>query len=82
MQPVEPPGRIIDHAKEAKFGVARIIILNPETNAVGRNRVLEFGGRLSRNDRVECIMCRASLDKETIAEGNKLCSCPGFEKAG
>lgn len=81
-QPVESLFRIIDNAKEIKFGVARITALKQETNVVGRNRMPEFGGQLSRNARVECIVYRGSIDEETITEENKFCGGLGFEKGG
>jgi hypothetical protein len=81
-QPVEPLFYIVDDAKKIKLGPTMIMILKPRTNMAGRIRMLELGGQPARNARVECIVCKASLDEETIAQENRFRGGLGFEKAG
>jgi hypothetical protein len=71
-QRIESPFRIIDDTEEIWFGVTRTIASKPETNAVSRNRILEFGGQLSRTAAVECILYIVSRDEEVFAEENTL----------
>jgi hypothetical protein len=82
VQPVKSPSRIINYPKETKSGATRIIEWKPGTNVVRRSTVLEFGRRVARNVRVECIVYTTCLDEEIVAEGNKFRCGLGFENAG
>jgi hypothetical protein len=73
---------MIDDVQKRKHGVSRFIKLRIETKMISRNGMSDFGGNQTRNARVECVMYRVSIDKESVAEGNKFGGGPVFKKMG